>query len=240
MSIAPMSMPSSSDEVATSARRPPLFRRSSISTRCGAGDRPVMRSHQRFSGELVQRPGQTFREPPTVHEDERRLVGANHFEQPGVDGRPDRRARIADRRWAAGDVVGSGEPRHILDRHLDRDVQRLARAGVDDRHRPIPDGSRRRELFVEGRGARLRRLKPRLSRGASRVAPQPRSAAHGRTAGGLVRNRRENARPPRAVAVSPTVRSAAARPRSGPRGARSRAPDGRRAWSARARGSRRR
>ena len=35
MSIAPMSMPSSSDEVATSARKAPAFSRSSTSTRCG-------------------------------------------------------------------------------------------------------------------------------------------------------------------------------------------------------------
>ena len=105
-----------------------------------AGDRSVMRPHERFAGQLVERAGQPLRQAPAVDEDQRRAMGANQLEQPRVDGRPDRRPRVADRRGAARQVVGRGrQPRHVLDRHFDRQLQRLLRAGVDDGDRAVAD-----------------------------------------------------------------------------------------------------
>ncbi len=169
-SIAPMSMPSSSDEVATSARSAPAFSRSSISTRCGARDRAVVRAHQRLAGELVERAGQPLGEPAAVDEDQRRPVRANQLEQPRMDRRPDRRPRIADRRRAARDVVRGRQPGHVLDRHFDRQLQRLLRAGVDDGDRAVADGAAVRREFVVDLAvdrrlvelARRCRLRPRL------------------------------------------------------------------------------
>ena len=44
-----------------------------------------MRSHQRLAGQLVERRGQAFGEPPAVDEEQRRAVRANQLEQPRVD-----------------------------------------------------------------------------------------------------------------------------------------------------------
>ena len=119
------------------------------------GDRAVMRTDQRFAGELVQRAGQPFGETPAVDEDERRAVRANQLEEARVDRRPDRRPRVADRRRSARNVVGGRQARHVFDRHLDAQRERLLLAGVDDRDRPIADraarlGEFRRELASAG------------------------------------------------------------------------------------------
>ena len=53
------------------------------------GDRAVVRTDQRFAGELVQRAGQPLGETPAVDEDERRAMRANQLEETRVDGRPD-------------------------------------------------------------------------------------------------------------------------------------------------------
>ena len=96
-SMAPMSMPSSSDEVATSARSAPAFSRSSIFDALRARDRSVVRADERLAGQLVQRAGEPLGQPAAVDEDQRRAVRANQLEQPRVDRRPDRRPRVADR-----------------------------------------------------------------------------------------------------------------------------------------------
>ena len=84
-----------------------------------ARDRSVMRSHERFAGQLVERAGEALGQPAAVDEDQRRAMRANQLEQPRVNGRPDRRPRVADRRRPARDVVGRRQPRHVFDRHLD-------------------------------------------------------------------------------------------------------------------------
>jgi hypothetical protein len=159
-----------------------------------ARNRAVVRAHERFAGELVQRAGQTFGEPPAVHEDQRGSVAAYQFEQPRMDRRPDRRTRRA-RRGAARDVVArlrSGrsegapgrrrraDPGQVLDRHLDLQVERLLCSGVDDRDRPVAHRSMvSGELLLDlSRGAASvgRRLASRPRAGGRR----PRRGAAGR------------------------------------------------------------
>ena len=53
--------------------------------------RAVMRAHQRFAGQLVQRRRQPLGDAPAVDEDQRRPVRPDQLEQPRMDRRPDRR-----------------------------------------------------------------------------------------------------------------------------------------------------
>ena len=57
-----------------------------------ARNRPVVRAHERFAGQLVERAGQTLGEPAAVDEEQRRAMRPNQFEQPRVNAGPDRRA----------------------------------------------------------------------------------------------------------------------------------------------------
>ena len=228
-SMAPMSMPSSSDEVATSARRRPALSRSSTSIRCAPRDRSVMRAHQRLARQLVQRAGQPLGQPAAVDEDQRRAVRANQLEQPRVDRRPDRRPRVADRRGSARDLVTRlRQPRHVLDRHFDGQRERLLRAGVDDGHRPVAD-----------RAARERRTRRRCSAGqrsTACVSAVPESCAcRGARSAPPEKPRHFVERPLRRRQADALRRPLAARRE--PFDARAR--DARRAWSGRARESRR-
>ena len=189
----------------------------------GVRERAVVRAHERLAGQFVQRAGQPLCEPAAVDEDQRGLMRANQLEQPRVDRRPDRRSVVADRRGPARDVVRRREPRHVLDRHFDSQLQTLPRAGVDDRHRTVAQRSRGAELGVDD--VRIaRRLPGRLKR-VDRLPTVPFPP--------------ETSRPPREDAVSPRGRCAAEAARSAPRAVRSTAQGARRAWSARAHGSRR-
>ncbi len=116
-----------------------------------ARDGSVMRSHQRFAGQLVQRAGETFGEPAAVDEDQRGPVRANQLQQPRVDRRPDRRARVADRGRrplgtspAVVSLAMSSTGTSIVR------LERLLLARVDDGDRAIADGAAvRRELVAE-------------------------------------------------------------------------------------------
>ena len=92
-SIAPMSMPSSSDEVATSAANPAGFQQVFHLAAGFACQRSVMRPHERLAGQLVQRASQPLREATTVHEQQRRLMRANQLEQSRDEWRPRSTAR---------------------------------------------------------------------------------------------------------------------------------------------------
>ncbi len=85
-------MPSSSDEVATSARSAPDLEQILHLHPLRPRDRTVMRAHERFAGQLVQRAGQPLGQTAAVDEDERRSVRADQLDEPRVDRRPDRRA----------------------------------------------------------------------------------------------------------------------------------------------------
>jgi hypothetical protein len=52
-------------------------------------NRSVVRPNQDFTRQLVQRAGQALGEPPAVHENQRRSMRANQFQQPRMDRGPD-------------------------------------------------------------------------------------------------------------------------------------------------------
>ena len=89
-STAPMSMPSSSEEVATSAGSRPALSASSISSALLARDRAVVGAGDLLAGQLVERGRQPLGQAAAVDEDDRRAVRAHELEQPRVDRRPDR------------------------------------------------------------------------------------------------------------------------------------------------------
>ena len=114
-----------------------------------ARDRAVVRAHEDLARELVQGAGEPLGQAAAVDEDERRLVRLDQLEQARMDCRPDRRPGVADRRRSAWDFISSREPRHVLDRHLDLELEALLRACIDDGDRPVVDRcSRRRELVA--------------------------------------------------------------------------------------------
>ena len=100
-----------------------------------ACDRPVMRVRQLFTRQIVQRVRDALREPAAVDEDERRAVLAHELEEPRVDRRPDARAPIGPRGRPAAELERLAEACHVLDRHLDGELERLSMAGIDDAHR---------------------------------------------------------------------------------------------------------
>ena len=223
-----MSMPSSSDEVATSARSAPALSRSSTSTRCGRAIEP-------WCERTSVSPASSFSAPASRSARRRLLTKISvercariRFEQPRMDRRPDRRPRVAERRRSARDHVGPGELRHVLDRHFDRQLQRLLLSGVDDRDGPVMD---------DPLGSRTR-ARSRLSTPARRIAALS-DVPELRRICGRLRRRQGTARLRRAGAASPTGRCAAAAARRSPRAARATAPGARRAWSGPARESRR-
>ena len=126
-------MPSSSELVATRQGSSPALSCSSTTSRSSRASEPWCARAIGFVGQLVQ----TQREPlggaAVVDEDDRRAVLAHEREQLGIDRGPDRLAR----RLLPGERVEVGVALlrldHALDRHVDLQVERLARAGVDDR-----------------------------------------------------------------------------------------------------------
>ena len=160
-----MSMPSSSDDVATRPFSRPDFSSSSIISRRSrdsepwwaftsstdgvrrslcADERGLLGRHERrflaglaLGRQLVEPGGEPLGEAAGVDEDQRGAVLLHEVEQARVHGRPD----------AAPDRPGGGraarrlldhlaELGHVVDRDDDLDVERLADAGVDDRDRP--------------------------------------------------------------------------------------------------------
>ena len=151
-STAPMSMPSSSELVATRHGSSPAFSSSSTFVRSSRASEPwwrarsrgaTRRASARRSSSLAA--ASSFRRSATRSAERRLLTNTivelcarTSSQQLGVDRRPDRVARGL----AAGERlqrIAGGRPApaglgHRLDRHLDAQVERLARAGVDDRH----------------------------------------------------------------------------------------------------------
>ena len=94
-----MSIPSSSELVATTAGSRPAFNSSSMSKRCSRRDRAVVSPrHDQviglpslegpFIGDLVEARAQSLGQPASVHEDDRRLVCLDEVEQLLLDVRP--------------------------------------------------------------------------------------------------------------------------------------------------------
>ena len=108
-----------------------------------AGDAAVVGADQLLAGELVEPLREPLREPPAVGEDDRAAVAADQLEDPRVDRRPDAGAHVAARGGATRlllereDLAQRG---HVVDRDDDLEIERLARAGVDDRHLAVRPG----------------------------------------------------------------------------------------------------
>ena len=135
-STAPMSMPSSRLLVATRAGRRPAFSSSSISRRCSLAMLP-------WWARTSSSPASSLRRWARRSARRRLLVNtmvlrwlADQLQDPGMDRRPDARAHLAADHRTAGLLVHRqdlAQARHVLDRDDDLDLQRLPRAGVDDR-----------------------------------------------------------------------------------------------------------
>ena len=106
-----MSMPSSSDDVATSAGDPAGLQVLLDPEPLLPGDRAVVREDELLAGELVQPLRQPLGEPPAVREDDRRAMGPDQLEQPRVDRRPDARPHVAERDRARRAARRAGGPR---------------------------------------------------------------------------------------------------------------------------------
>ncbi len=186
----------------------PAFSASSIATRCGRAMEPWWACTSSSPASSLSAAASRSARRRLFTKIERRAVRPDELEEARVDRRPDRRPDRCLARVAARGLERFAEPRHVLDRHLDGQLERLPRARVDDRDRTV-----------------ARRL-----------------AGAGRLLGGAPdRERRPgSARPRRAGAASRTGRCAGAGGPRGPRAARATARGARRAWSGRARGSRRR
>ena len=115
-----------------------------------------------FSRQLVEGGGQALGQATAVHEEDGGAVGTDQLEQARVDGRPDRSPREGAGRafHAFAGLRGKGlaHLREVLDRHLDPQVEGLARARVHDghgprRHRPLALGpAQEKRDLVEGTG----------------------------------------------------------------------------------------
>ena len=102
-----------------------------------ARERAVMGAGDGLVGELVEPQREPLGGAPVVDEDDRRPVLADLLEQLRVHRRPDRLAgRLLAREGVEVEVLLLRLD-HLLDRHVDLEVERLARAGVDDRARPL-------------------------------------------------------------------------------------------------------
>ena len=233
-----MSIPSSSDEVATSARSCPALSASSISTRCSRAIEPWCERTSGSPASSLSAAGEPLGEAPAVHEEQRGLVRADQLEQARVDARPDRRAHRALRRRPARDVAPRS-PSFAMSSTGTSTVSASAfgwRASTIVTGRQVTGGCSARELMRAGSRARPRALPLKRWSRRARVRGAGRHL-------GLAQHRsaEETARPRRAGAAWPTGRCAAGAHRDQtPRAARARARGARRAWWARARGSRRR
>ena len=135
-STAPMSMPSSSEEVATRQGSWPDLSISSTTRRSSWESEPWWARAISSSAQLVEALGEALGGAPCVDEDDRRVVFLDELEQLRVDRGPDR-ADVGVGLALGGDALGVGEVRraglaHVLDRHDDLQVELLGDPGIDD------------------------------------------------------------------------------------------------------------
>ena len=98
-------------------------------------DAAVVGADQLLAGELVEALGEPLREAAAVREDDGAAVLADELEDPRVDRGPDAGPELAAEDRTPGLLVHRqdlAEPRHVLDRDDDLELERLARAGIDD------------------------------------------------------------------------------------------------------------
>ena len=133
--MAPMSMPSSREVVATSAGRWPALSSSSISTRCSRAIEPWWARTSSSPASSLRRWAR-LGEAAAVGEHDGALVLADELEDPRVDGRPDAAPGLrVERRLAGCSSSGSGSPSVVsVDRDDDLEASGYACAGIDDCH----------------------------------------------------------------------------------------------------------
>ena len=139
-STAPMSMPNSSELVQTRPGQQPRLQPFLDLLALLPRDRAVVRPQQLFARQFVQPRGDAFRQPPVVHEDQRRTVRPHQFQQLRVDRRPDRPpALVPGPRHLPGRLVVHLQvrPRKVFDRNDHLQVQLFHRPGVGDTHAPV-------------------------------------------------------------------------------------------------------
>ena len=101
------------------------------------GQRAVMRAGDRLSGQFVQRARQPLGHLAAVDKENRRVALANDLQQPGMNRIPDGDAPRRLRGRPAGQLLLLAQPRHILHRNLNAQLQLLGCAGVHNRHRTV-------------------------------------------------------------------------------------------------------
>jgi hypothetical protein len=99
--------------------------------------RAVMRAHQYFARQLVERGRQPLRNAPAVDKNQRRSMAADEFQKPRMNRGPDGGAHRPLGGRAAGNLYRLPDPGHVFDRHLDAEIERLLRRRVDNRDRPV-------------------------------------------------------------------------------------------------------
>ena len=156
-----------------------------------AGDAAVVGADQLLAGQLVEPLRQPLGQAAAVGEDDRAPVAPDELEDARVDGRPDARAEVAPTRRATGLILGRedlAERRHVVDGDDDLEVERLARAGVDDLDLAIgagaaeEPGDRVERPLRRGQADPLGRAAVAIRRRADRLAVPPVSAAPARSA----------------------------------------------------------
>ncbi len=198
-STAPMSMPSSSELVATRHFSRPDFSSSSISVRASRDSEPWWERATSLLGEVVQPQRQPLGQAAVVDEHDRGVVLAHHLEHAGIDAGPDRAAAggVAVDRHARGRMVRRGVGLGVAqvgDGHDDLEVERLVGLRLHDRHRPGP-----------------RRPVARRRRGTARSRRSGAAWRTGRCAGAAPRGRWRG-RAPRAARASAQVGARACSP----------------------------
>ena len=137
-STAPMSIPSSSVEVATRALSSPALSASSIRCRSSRAIEP-------WWARAISSPARSL--SAVASRSARRRAFTNRIVERCARTSSSRRGCIAgqmlrvsaatpDAAGSPASAAASTRPRHVLDRHLDAQVEGLRSTGVDDRHRP--------------------------------------------------------------------------------------------------------
>jgi len=144
-SIAPMSMPSSSELVATRPRRRARFQHLFDHETLLARDRAMVRANQRRTAgilcfgfvELVQALRQALGQAATVDEDQRRALRLDQLEQARVDRRPDRVGCLGAQAFGQDGAARRRRRRlwivHVFERDDDLQVEPFALAHIDER-----------------------------------------------------------------------------------------------------------
>ena len=141
------------------------------------GDAAVVGAHQGVAGEFVDGAGDALGEAAAVDEDEGGGVGADEFEQLGMDGAPDGGAHGGLRGGAAGQGDEVIEARHIVERDFDAEVDALGLAGVDDGDVAVGGSGGGGFEFGEDFVGRGRRGGPFSTVGAAAAPPRKRATS---------------------------------------------------------------